>query len=68
MKFTIVFLLLACVFAMAMATPGKPKPYSPRPTSHPRPIRVRREALSIDDQLGLVQAAAAIKPPPILPL
>ncbi|EDW47899.1 drosocin [Drosophila sechellia] len=63
MKFTIVFLLLACVFAMAVATPGKPRPYSPRPTSHPRPIRVRREALAIEDHL----AQAAIRPPPILP-
>ncbi|KAH8348128.1 drosocin antimicrobial peptides [Drosophila takahashii] len=63
MKFTIVFLLLACVFAMALATPGKPRPYSPRPTSHPRPIRVRREAVTIDDHL----AQAAIRPPPILP-
>ncbi|XP_043645045.1 drosocin [Drosophila teissieri] len=63
MKFTIVFLLLACVFAMAVATPGKPRPYSPRPTSHPRPIRVRREALATEDHL----AAAAIRPPPILP-
>ncbi|KAH8233472.1 hypothetical protein KR026_008626 [Drosophila bipectinata] len=68
MKFTIVFLLLACVFAMALATPGKPKPYSPRPTSHPRPIRVRREALAIEDHLGLVQPAAVVRPPPILPV
>ncbi|KAH8400980.1 hypothetical protein KR009_002313 [Drosophila setifemur] len=67
MKFTIVFLLLACVFALAVATPGKPRPYSPRPTSHPRPIRVRREALAIEDHLGLVQPAAAVRPPPILP-
>ncbi|XP_017039130.1 drosocin [Drosophila ficusphila] len=65
MKFTIVFLLLACVFAMALATPGKPRPYSPRPTSHPRPIRVRREALATEDHLGLAQAA--YRPPPILP-
>ncbi|KAH8290752.1 hypothetical protein KR054_005605 [Drosophila jambulina] len=57
MKFTIVFLLLACVFALAMATPGQPKPYSPRPTSHPRPIRVRR------DQLGLVKPAPTRLPP-----
>ncbi|XP_039482305.1 drosocin [Drosophila santomea] len=63
MKFTIVFLLLACVFAMAVATPGKPRPYSPRPTSHPRPIRVRREALAIEDHL----APAAFRPPPTLP-
>ncbi|KAH8305936.1 hypothetical protein KR018_004607, partial [Drosophila ironensis] len=47
MKFTIVFLLLACILSVVLA--GKPRPYSPRPTSHPRPIRVRRHALGIDD-------------------
>ncbi|XP_001360616.1 drosocin [Drosophila pseudoobscura] len=67
MKFSLVFLLLACIWALAAATPGKPRPSNPRPTSHPRPIRVRREALHIADRLGLIQPAVAAMSPPIRP-
>ncbi|XP_022225789.2 drosocin [Drosophila obscura] len=67
MKFGLVFLLLACIWCLSAATPGKPRPSNPRPTSHPRPIRVRREAMAIVDRLELIQPAVAARSPPILP-
>ncbi|BFG03852.1 drosocin [Drosophila madeirensis] len=66
MKFSLVFLLLACIWALAAASPAKPRPNNPRPTSHPRPIRVRREALAIADHLELIQPAVAAKSPSII--
>ncbi|SPP75285.1 drosocin [Drosophila guanche] len=67
MKCSLVFLLLACIWALATASPAKPRPKNPRPTSHPRPIRVRREALAIADRLELILPAVTAKSPPILP-